>query len=234
MSEDEYEIPLQDQRVFGAGLKRKRIHFVPSTTSSSVPTTPPSTTVNTTTAGDRYLSIVLSKCDHNSRSSSEPPSTTSTNEGKGTDGCSSTVQCEICSLPLSSAIEPSHLHEASIAHQVSLKHSHPPSHLDRSRLGLRYLQSQGWDPDSRLGLGAQGQGIQFPVKAKPKDDKMGLGLTLPDLGNGKREAMTKKVLGGKLDAGKVRKLEEKDRRRRQRLQEVFYRNDDVERYLGAN
>jgi hypothetical protein len=230
MSDDEYEIPLQDQRVFGAGLKRKRIHFVPS---SSVPTTPPSTTTNTTTAGDRYLSIVLSKSDHGSRSASAPPSTTSAHEEKATDDCSSIVHCEICSMPLSSAPEPSHIHEASIAHQVSLEHSHPPSHLDRSRLGLRYLQSQGWDPDSRLGLGVQGKGIQFPIKAKPKDDKMGLGLTLPDFHNGERVVMAKEVPKEKLDAGKVRKLEEKDRRRRQRLQEIFYRNDDVERYLST-
>lgn len=79
----------------------------------------------------------------------------------------------------------------------------------------------------------QGQGIQFPIKAKPKDDKMGLGLTLPELGNGRSAAMAKKVPKEKLDAGKVRKLEEKDRRRRQRLQEMFYRNDDVQRYLGT-
>jgi hypothetical protein len=30
-SDDEYEIPLEDQRVFGAGIKRKRVAFVPST-----------------------------------------------------------------------------------------------------------------------------------------------------------------------------------------------------------
>ena len=139
--------------------------------------------------------------------------------------------CEICSLPLSSTTtKPPHPHEASLAHQVCLKHSHPPSNLDRSRLGLRYLQSQGWDPDSRLGLGAQSQGIQFPIKAKPKDDKMGLGLVFP---REKGAGIVKKDVKEKLDAGKVRKLEERDRRKREKLQELFYRSEDLDRYLGS-
>lgn len=37
----------------------------------------------------------------------------------------------------------------------------------------------------------------------------------------------------KLDAGKVRKMYEKDKRHGERLREMFYRNDDVERYLGG-
>lgn len=59
MDDDEYEIPLRDQRYFGAGIKRKRIQFVSSTSqeaaSTSLPTTP------STSAADRYLSIVLKK-----------------------------------------------------------------------------------------------------------------------------------------------------------------------------
>jgi hypothetical protein len=37
----------------------------------------------------------------------------------------------------------------------------------------------------------------------------------------------------KLYAGKFRKLHEKDKKKAQRLREMFYRNDDVERYLGG-
>lgn len=37
----------------------------------------------------------------------------------------------------------------------------------------------------------------------------------------------------KLDAGKVRKLQVKDCKRRERLQELFYRNEDLDRYLGT-
>lgn len=36
-----------------------------------------------------------------------------------------------------------------------------------------------------------------------------------------------------LDAGRVRKGYEKDRRRMERLRDVFYRSEDVERYLGG-
>ena len=37
----------------------------------------------------------------------------------------------------------------------------------------------------------------------------------------------------KLDAKQVRRMEEVGRRKGERLREMFYRSDDVERYLGA-
>jgi hypothetical protein len=232
MSDDEYEIPLQDQRVFGAGLKRKRVHFVPSTAQQSA-TAPPSPAASSVSVGDRYLRLVLSKSSVSDRSNSAPPSTSPSGLEHVPDKTSSLAKCEICSLPLPADFKSSHPHEASLAHQVCLQHSHPPSHIDRSRIGLRYLQSQGWDPDSRKGLGAQGQGIQFPIKAKPKDDKMGLGLVFPAQKNGRGSVVLKKETRQRLDAGKVRKLEEKDRRKRERLQEMFYRSEHLDRYLGT-
>lgn len=45
--------------------------------------------------------------------------------------------------------------------------------------------------------------------------------------------MVKKEVKEKLDAGKVRKLEERDRRKRERLQGLFYRSEDLDRYLRA-
>jgi hypothetical protein len=228
--EEDYTIPLQDQRVFGAGIKRKRVKFVPSTGSDSLsqrPTPPPSTSM-----GDLYLSMVMKK-------KSEDASKASATQSPTTDASEASTPsvCEVCRLPLSDqtrlqedGISTSRPHEASIAHQVYLKHSHPPSHIDRSRKGLSYLSSYGWDPDARQGLGASGQGIQFPIKPKSKNDKLGLGLVVPkaELEKFKREKRVEK-----LDAGKVRKLDEKDRRKRERLQEMFYRNDDVERYLNG-
>jgi len=162
------------------------------------------------------------------------------------EGIAEAQVCEICNLPFSNLPpsvsgeepEPTDIpsgrppskprpHEASLAHQVCLTHSHPPSNLDRNRKGLAYLSSYGWDPDARLGLGASGQGIQFPIKTKPKDDKLGIGVVLPKLGE-----IKKKEKPERLDAGKVKKLYEKDRRNTERLREMFYRNDDVDRYLG--
>jgi hypothetical protein len=240
MSDDDtYEIPLQDQRVFGAGIKRKRVKFVPSAAVSSTP--PTSSGASAQSVSDFYLSLVLP-------SAGNPPkeAVSTTGSPKSSEGLqqprpepSETRLCEICNLPLATtsegsaskdidALAKSRPHEASLVHQVCLSHSHPPSHLDRNRKGLAYLSSYGWDPDARTGLGVSGQGIQFPIKTKPKDDKLGIGVVLP-----KEPDRRKKEKIEKLDAGKVRKLHEKDKKRGERLREMFYRNDDVERYLGG-
>lgn len=236
MSDDDtYEIPLQDQRVFGAGIKRQKVHFVPSSSSLSKPV--PSTS-SATSISDRYLSLVLTKEESKNKC-------LTTAAAMGTDPADDRAQiesgiCEICKLPVSSnddanlteagtiSTSKSRPHEASLAHQVCLTHSHPPSHLDRNRKGLAYLSSYGWDPDARLGLGASGQGIQFPIKAKAKDDKLGLGLVLP-----KESERRRKEKPVKLDAGKVRKMQEKDKKKAEKLREMFYRNDDLDRYLGG-
>lgn len=240
-SDDEYTIPLQDQRVFGAGLKRKRVHFVPSSTpKDSIPTAPKATSSSTKSVADLYLNLVL------------PKSSQTTSESSGTPNIETplaTVEtCEICHLPIADNDEnegdgePGVIkkkfkpHEASLAHQVCLTHSHPPSHIDRTRKGLSILSTYGWDPDSRLGLGSQGQGIQFPIKPNSKkdaNDKMGLGLVVPKevLKDARTTAEWKKK-GQKLDAKKVREMEAKGRRERVKMQEMFYGSGDVERYLG--
>jgi hypothetical protein len=256
MSDDDtYEIPLQDQRVFGAGIKRKRVKFVPSAASSSTP--PISSGASAKSVSDFYLKLVLPSENETLKEtsptagSSSKPLTSSESSTKLQPQQPKLQVCEICNLPL--AETPDSLpasrgetpeengdglgqrppakprpHEASLAHQVCLTHSHPPSHLDRNRKGLAYLSSYGWDPDARVGLGASGQGIQYPIKTKPKDDKLGIGVVLPKEADRRKEEKIEK-----LDAGKVRKLHEKDKKKAERLREMFYRNDDVERYLGG-
>ncbi|KAI9729290.1 MAG: hypothetical protein M1834_006961 [Cirrosporium novae-zelandiae] len=230
--DDEYSIPLQDQRVFGAGIKRKRIQFVPSSSTSSSTLSNPD---NGTSVGDHYLSIVLSK---SSRPASAPQEGTrlaekrQKNEELATQSRSPTslVLCEICRLPISSsdteASVTSKPHEASLAHQVCLSHSYPPSHYDRERQGLRYLSSYGWDPDSRLGLGASGGGIMAPLKAKVKNNTLGIGVKLPKKTQMKMEKVRK------LNAKEVRRKDAEGRKKADRLREMFYRSEDLDRYLG--
>jgi hypothetical protein len=255
MSDDDtYEIPLQDQRVFGAGIKRKRVKFVPSAAASSAP--PISSGASAKSVSDFYLKLVLPSGDESSKeappaaiSPSRPPISPEGSQQDEPEQPELQI-CEICNLPLITSVDVPLVstgdisegtgdalnqrrakprpHEASLAHQVCLTHSHPPSHLDRNRKGLAYLSSYGWDPDARVGLGPSGQGIQYPVKTKPKDDKLGIGVILP-----KEADRSKKEKIDKLDAGRVRKLYDKDKKKAERLREMFYRNDDVERYLGG-
>ncbi|KAI9815371.1 MAG: hypothetical protein M1832_005510 [Thelocarpon impressellum] len=228
---EEYFVPLQDQRVFGAGIKRKRVQFVPAKEASSA-TTPPRTDATSTgepnRAGDYYLSVVLA-------SGQKPP----IDESK--EDADIPRRCEVCDLPFppsdaaadNAAMPTSETrHAASLAHQVCLTHSAPPSHLDRQRLGLQYLSSYGWDPDTRLGLGASGrEGITAPIKGRLKRDTLGVGVKVPEGKRGMVRAAGK-IKVEKLGAGEVRKREAEARRKGERLREMFYGRDEVLRYLG--
>lgn len=101
-------------------------------------------------------------------------------------------------------------------------------------MGLRYMQKHGYDVDARVGLGAAGQGMLFPLVPKEKRDKFGLGID-------KKEHTRRRALGGAsafevkqgtLDAGKIQKLAKIEKKRHEKLQKLFYGNDEVEKYLG--
>ncbi|ROT41836.1 hypothetical protein SODALDRAFT_326022 [Sodiomyces alkalinus F11] len=226
---EDYDVPLQHKRPFGAGIRRKKVEFVRASDHDlkTLPDTRPAS--SGASVADMYLSLVLPE-DKNGES----------REGAQQKGPSETPVCTVCKLPLEKestagkerdlGINARQRHEASIAHQVCLEHSHPPSALDRSRMGLNYLSSYGWDPDARRGLGPSGQGIQFPLKPKPKDDTLGLGLKVPkDL----RGRIEKKKQPERLDAKKSRQVAEADRQKGEKLREMFYGNYDVAKYLGS-
>jgi G-patch domain len=271
--DEDYFIPLEDQRVFGAGLKKKRVRFVRSTSESG------GILVSTTTkesssgadkpllpsAAERYLSIVLP--DEAKRPTSQSKTDgdrTAATTTTGLEGSSNTLSvlpsraaeqsqqlhtpddqlqlCEVCNFPIDSSsstsiVSASHegplstsvkVHEASIAHQVCLSHSNPPSHLDRTRHGLRYLAAYGWDPDSRLGLGTPGrEGIREPLKQKIKNDTVGLGMKIEA-----RIAKRKVVKEQKLNARQVRRRELEMKKKDDKLRELFYRSDNIQRHLG--
>ena len=228
--DDDYVIPLQDRRVFGAGIKRKRVHFIPATSDTAV-ISPELTIPNL--AGDRYLSIVMPAAS-SGRDQLESAGADTVEPNPHARWSSDAPICQICNLPVpphsSSATSSSRPHEASIAHQVCLTHSHPPSHLERGRPGLRYLSTYGWDPDSRLGLGASGQGIRVPIKPKAKANSVGLGAEVPQRHSSDVISATKPR--EKLDAKKLRKEHLESDRKGESLQELFYGNEDVEKYLG--
>ena len=231
--DEEYCIPLQDQRVFGAGLKRKRVQFVPAASNTSpLPLPQLSATKN---AGQRYLSIVLGEhrtCAEGKADQEVISELTTSTETVSLPEAVKDAHCEICNLPITSLTDistgVSKPHETSLVHQFCLEHSHPPSHLDRTRTGLRYLSSYGWDPDSRLGLGTKGEGLRVPLKAKVKNDTVGLGVSRAI---SKGQTVAKKV--ERLDAKGIKRKELEGKKRGERLQQLFYGRDDVEKYLGA-
>ncbi|KAI0968970.1 hypothetical protein F4678DRAFT_176451 [Xylaria arbuscula] len=224
-NDDTEEVPLQHKRPFGSGLKRKRVVFVPASsgdlnTIDERESKPPEPLKS---VSDIYLSIVLPKATE------EAPT--------GETNAAEVDICDICKLPVNEPSDAANTdtlssqrpHQASIAHQVCITHSHPPSSLNRSRMGLGVLQAQGWDPDARTGLGASNQGISFPIKAKPKNDTLGLGVEVP-----KDIASKKKEKPQMLNAKKARKMAAEDKKRQEKLRHQFYGNSEVEKYLGLS
>lgn len=223
------DVPLQHKKPFGSGLRRNEIKFVPATDGDIEAANQQRGKSTGKSISDFYLSMVLKK----------PEPATQEEPAKA-------AVCDICSLPLApmadsantrntcgtSSRGPARPHEASIAHQVCLAHSHPPSALDRSRMGLSVLAAQGWDPDARAGLGAAGQGAQFPVKARPKEDRLGVGVVVPRDGAAKKKVGKEREKPKLLDAKKVRKMAAEDRRRADRLQRELFGRADLEKYLG--
>lgn len=219
------DVPLQHRKPFGSGLRRNEIKFVPASNEGTEAEKAQRDKSKGQSISDFYLSMVLKKPEATAtpKEPAKPP------------------VCDICSMPLTSADDnassstssrkPAGPHEASIAHQVCLAHSHPPSALDRSRMGLTVLSAQGWDPDARAGLGAAGQGTQYPVKAKPKEDRLGVGVVVPKDGAAKKKEREKEK-PKLLDAKKVRKMAAEDRKRADRLQKELFGRVDLERYLG--
>lgn len=280
--DEDYFLPLEDQRVFGAGIRRKRVPFVRSsehelnTTSTTTGTSRTPGQAAGPSIADRYLSIVLpSKIQSQEQRQQQQQKQEKQESSTNTEA----HICEVCKLPLPSTSNPDtetetetetepdtgtdteskikelqRKHAASVAHQVCLTHSHPPSHLDRTRHGLRYLSAYGWDPDSRLGLGASGrEGIREPIRGRLKVDTVGLGVRDgldEDAGSGsgvmgekkrkERERRVRESVEGrrakvgkqKLNAKEVRMGDVEAKRRGERLQEMFYQKEDLGRYLS--
>jgi hypothetical protein len=217
--DDDYDkIPLQHQRPFGAGLHRKPIAFVSASGGGGqLKSVDDASTIKARqNVADIYLGLVLP--EDATRSKSAPP-TTAEPSPAGT--------CPVCKLPLDTD-QPGKPHAQSFAHQVCLPHSQPPSALDRTRMGLAYLSAHGWDPDARRGLGADQQGIKFPVKARVKDDNLGVGMKIPrglPPPSKKNEQL--------LDAKKVRKMAREETKKAARIRQELFGDGKLEKYLGS-
>jgi len=202
-------VPFVQQRSFGRGLWKNHINFVPAT-ANNVPTTTPCSQGKT--MAEKYLSIMFPNGQPQPKPEAYP-------------------LCGICGKPVKENDQRTHY--LSPAHQAALPRSAIPSAIDRSRMGLKYMEKHGYDVDARVGLGAAGQGMLFPLVPKEKRDKLGLGIDKKD--HTKRRALggatAFEVRQGKLDAGKVQKLAKVEKRRHAKLQKLFYGNDEVEKYL---
>lgn len=243
------DTPLQHQRAFGSGLYRKAIAFVPDSELRSVDDSGLAEKANKNNkpaqdVADLYLSMVLPE-DTAKRSKSAPPSSSSSSSHAHAQQEQGEETCPICNLPLGADAPPQPgqkaptPHAQSLAHQLSLPHSHPPSALDRRRMGFAYLAAHGWDPDARRGLGAQGQGITHPVKPRAKvdaDDKLGIGVKVPskeELAAVARKREQERNKGRLLDAKKVRKLATEERARGEKIRRELFGDGRLEKYLGS-
>jgi hypothetical protein len=219
--EDEYEedprfddtdvstIPFVQHPAYGRGLWKNPIQFVSAAPDAPIKAPPG----NGNTMAEKYLAIMFPNGQPQPKPEAYPT-------------------CGICGEPVKE--QDQRMHFLSPAHQAALPRAPIPSAIDRTRMGLKYMSKHGFDVDARVGLGVSGQGMLFPLVPKEKRDKFGLGID-------KKEHEKKRALGGasaadvkegRLDAGKIRKLAKVERKRHDKLQKMFYGNDEVEKYLG--
>lgn len=231
------EIPLHRKRAFGSGLKRKKVEFVRAQDPDDYISTLPSTRPTSSVVGDLYASIVLgtnstsqkTKANQAEDGNAEPTAEPAATDSQPTE---EPAICPICNLAITTTLD---AHEASLAHQVSLEHSHPPSALDRSRMGLRALASQGWDPDARVGLGRAGEGTRYPIKVLPKEDVLGIGATIPEKTEAQKKAEEEAKEAKRQLTAKERKARAaEERQRAARFQAEIYGRQDVDKYLKGN
>ncbi|KAF1365042.1 hypothetical protein EJ07DRAFT_97125 [Lizonia empirigonia] len=204
-------LPFTSHPAYGRGLWKNPIAFV-----AAAPSLPPAPTTPSSgqSIAQKYLAIMFP----NGQPQPEP---------------NAYPLCGICGEAVK---ETDHrIHFISPAHQAALPRAPTPSAIDRTRMGLKYIQNYGWDVDARMGLGARGEGMLFPLVPKEKRDKLGLGV------DKKAEERRTSLLRGRgvakpgeirLDAGKIQKLAKVEKRKHDKLQRMFYGNDEVEKYLG--
>lgn len=219
--EEPDDVPLHHKKAYGTGLKRKRVEFVKARTSDETTANSSLKQQNASAISDLYASIVMG----GSKAAAPEPASENTKD-EDQEGVKKEEEdvCEICGFAVGRSRE---AHEATLAHQVSLQHSHPPSHLDRKRMGLKALKSHGWDPDARTGLGREGEGRRFPIKVTAKEDALGIGASLPEV----KEKEAKEKM---LDAKQMKKQAERDRRKGEKLSKEIFGRVDVEAYLKGD
>ncbi|QUC19362.1 uncharacterized protein UV8b_03603 [Ustilaginoidea virens] len=223
---DDDQVPLHHRKAFGSGLKRQRVEFVRASASDGGAAPVSAESGPDSGVGDLYASIVLGgRPAPPTRGISPSRPEPRAGAAAAAAAAAASETCAVCNVRVATSAEE---HEASLAHQVNVPHSHPPSSLDRSRMGLRALQAQGWDPDARRGLGRRGEGVRYPLTAKPKDGTSGVGAAAPEKRRATDEAAPPRRLSGK----ELKAAVARDQARAQRLQEHIYGRVDVDAYLG--
>jgi hypothetical protein len=184
--------------------RRRPIRFIPAgSTPSTFSRAAPAQKSDGSDVARRYLELVgLSRSVTPAASGATTPAT------QDATSTTTTRTCETCGLEYTGTTSE---HERTLAHQSSLPHSHPPHSLPRSSVGLKILQSSGWDPDAREGLGPAGEGPRYPIKAVEKHDRRGVGVEMGKAGT------VEKVSREKLDAKKTRRLEGKRKKKREEI-----------------
>lgn len=81
------------------------------------------------------------------------------------------LYCEVCKLHV-----PAARHSTSVVHQFSCQHhTNVTSYgIPVTNRGFQLLLKKGWDRER--GLGAEGQGLKYPIRTILKHDRLGLGL----------------------------------------------------------
>ncbi|KIH90307.1 hypothetical protein SPBR_00971 [Sporothrix brasiliensis 5110] len=226
------DTPLHRLPGFGTGLHRQRVAFVRAGEAPQTKGSGPTGALPGGAVSDLYLSIVIGQTEKREGSAE---SVAKADEASTT--APTTPACDVCRLPLTTpSSAAAHHHESCLVHQVALDHSKPPSSLNRGRLGLAIMSAQGWDPDSGRGLGADQQGMPYPIEAKLRPERQALGNGPAPSSSESRSrssgsAASAPTRNRKHTRKQLRAMEEDRRRRYDRLREQIMGNKDLDKYL---
>ena len=150
---------------------------------------------------------------------------------------SNIARCDICGATVGNRDGPDESHGISLAHQLSLPQSKPPSAIDRKHNAFRYMSAQGWDPDEGKGLGAAGQGRVRPIDAKKRKDRAGIDVTKKpnedeEVNSRRENEKSHKVIKRSLTRREQREETRKKRHQDNKFEDLFYGNEEVYKYLG--
>lgn len=212
------------------GTRRPPVHFVNEASNVAANASTSSSSSSVPCAADKYTAIVF----RNKYRNAAEAVAASMNSGSE---CTETLTCEVCGGTTPGDPEGREAHVMSLTHQFALPQGDHPSSFDRKSSAFKYMTAQGWDPDTRKGLGANCQGRPEPVQLRKRADRAGLGVDgeLVESVRGQEESnkdRMARIIKNSMSRDDRLLIERTRYERNEKMRDLLYGDEEVHKYLG--